>query len=417
MKLTPKQQKTFNPYNLNTLEDLQNLPDDYHAVLAPSSMGRVMKCPASVQESLEAPVKPTSEAAIRGTKLHEILAEVLEDYFNGVTEGEGRLKNLEAKDREQILFCVDYVEEMLNGIKQRGEQMVSIKLEVGGSLVLYGMAFIHGTADLKIETINLDGKTIVYIRDWKFGFVEVFTVTSGVVNAQLHVYGIAHLTDKVDFLDLGIVQPEHYYTESVRVSREHSIKWLVEYFRPVIVESMGPKARFNPGKEQCRFCPCYMTCRVRKNHMDKLIKEARNLTVRLPHVTVEELVARFNEVKEIKQYISQIEKHLLAMALDGDIIPEMKVVHGRGTRYYDDPVVVEKYLLMNGITDEQLYKSKMISPAQAEKINRKLKKSDSWKALIELKEGKPQLVPVDDKREGITPGSQATRAFHEHIES
>lgn len=420
MKLTSKQSKTYNPHSVESLADLKHLPDDYHAVLAPSSMGRVLKCPASVQESLMAPVSGPSEAALRGTRLHEVTERALNFLLlhqNTIEEVERLVAKMEplAKDVQQVMFCIDQVESLYEWLIKEEYTVFSVKLEAPGSLDSFGMAFIHGTADLVIKAQAPDDKITVFVRDWKYGFVEVYSHTDGIPNAQLHLYSIMQMGD-ADFLNMGVVQPAHNYAESITVTSYESMKWLSTFFEPVILEAMGDSARFNPGINQCRFCPAKLTCRERRNKMELLAMQLQDTSARLPNVVIEELVQTYLRIPELKKYITTIEKHLLTTALLDGGVPNLKAVNGRGQRAFKNVEEAENFMLGHGIDDAELYKSKLISPAQAEALNRKLKKDEAWKSIIDLKPGKPQLVLESDKREAVTPENEAKRAFHNHIE-
>jgi hypothetical protein len=87
----------------------------------------------------------------------------------------------------------------------------------------------------------------------------------------------------------------------------------------------------------------------------------------------------------------------------GEIIPGFSLKPGRSIRKWraDSIEEAERYLDACGIPADKLYTMKFISPAQAEKLDSKLKKDDAFISLWEKPEGKLNVVPVKYGMESI----------------
>ena len=138
----------------------------------------------------------------------------------------------------------------------------------------------------------------------------------------------------------------------------------------------------------------------------------------LPSITPEQLSKALKAAHEYDGYIKALRLHAHAELNSGHPFPEYKLVRGRSTRKWDDEKKAEDWLAeFTAIGEKKLFTpGKFISPAQAEKLDRSLKKNDDFKGLINKPLGKPMLVDEDDKRDAIEPAS-AVEAFSEFKEN
>lgn len=128
-------------------------------------------------------------------------------------------------------------------------------------------------------------------------------------------------------------------------------------------------------------------------------------------------IAEFIEaIPLLKQTIIAVEEEAMRRFESGHEIPGLKVVRGKGQRKwrYDESVVAAKLKKMQ-VPKGSMYITKLVSPAQAEKLNwekrdgtRKTLSQRQLKVLheemIEKGEGKLTVVPQSDERESVQIG-------------
>lgn len=406
----------LNPHKVKTAADVAALNSDVHSVVSPSNFARMMKCPASVYESMMTPQKPSSPAAQRGTLLHDRIVQMWEKPGSKAWE-----RDLEPKEVQWILTAKDRLEEILH--RHRHDD-VTIIMERRGSMAQWGLPEIFGTMDVFAKVKRSENEVIVYVLDWKTGSgTPVYTIINQDINIPLYervnpqLMGYAAMCFgpnlntqmKVTFR-LGIEQMPLGYSELVILDRDEVQGWIA-LFKSCLDKVHHDPPIYNPGQYQCEWCPARLTCRDRREFIDghnrRLFETATALREKQP-VQLEELAETLRSAKIVKKYISSVEKHALSMQLNGVLVPGYKAVRGRGKRDWKDAQKAAAYL--STILDiEQIYPAKLISPAQAESLNRTLKKNDDFKDLVNKVPGKPQLVPETDKREAINVQDTASR--------
>lgn len=368
-----------------------------HSVCSPSQLYRILACPASYMESVKAPLQPQSSYAARGTMLHDITARLLE----GKTTGRLRMSRLDIEDRNQIEECLDYA----NEIRRRtpnGEEGIEQSID----LKSWGLAEVWGTSDFSRKF----AKTI-HIVDWKFGSgVQVYAEE----NEQLLAYaaGVVGYPSNITDVVIHVVQPAISFFDVWAVSYKRLSEWVFDVLTPGLEKANSPEADYNPGEKQCRFCPAGMTCRARHKSALKAAAEVFRVYSAIPQVTPKELAQALEKIQEIQTYAQQVQKFAEQELLHGRPFPGYKLVSGRSIRRWENEKKAELWLLGNSaIPQNKLYAKKFISPAQAEKLDRILKKTPDFEKLITKPEGKPQLVKEDDPRPAMEPNLEAAKAF------
>ena len=102
-------------------------------------------------------------------------------------------------------------------------------------------------------------------------------------------------------------------------------------------------------------------------------------------------------IPQIRKWCDKIEKEALSLLHDGKKVIGHKLVRGRSIRKWSrDELVVEEYLKDVGLNPSQIFKRKMISIAQAEKLGVKIDGR-----LITIPEGKLTIAKQSDKREEV----------------
>jgi anti-sigma factor RsiW len=181
-----------------------------------------------------------------------------------------------------------------------------------------------------------------------------------------------------------------------------------------ITEAQTDSARYNPGIEQCRFCPAAHTCRPRYDLSTAEAQRVFKLAEKVNNgsVTQEEKAKLATMLTDLEQVKKSLFANITADIMNGIPVPGWKLVAGRSIRKWSDEEAAMKYLLSNkAINEEQMFESKFITPSKAEKLNRSLKKSDDFKALITKPMGKPLLVKESDKRPDYDLNAVANAVF------
>lgn len=360
-----------------------------HAIFSPSQLSRIIACPASAKYAKEFN-NNTSSYAEEGTMLHEVVADTLAKGIHPHWD------KLTPEQQRAVESCVDYANEIEEGILFSGV-VASISIERHVTLGHFNLPEIYGTADLIIQ-----GEKELHVIDWKFG-QGVPVQAEG--NVQLKAYALGAMAQVagpiMDIPDLEIVthvaQPRlnSFTREKLTVVE---LMNFAEMLRGVINHAESTNPPFNAGEEQCRWCNAKRSCEARHKLANTLASEAFAMFKREPGATDEERAELLLTAPMLITYLEEIKKDALAKMLQGQEFPGHKLVAGRSSRKWDDPDKALKYLLGQGVTEEELYERKFLTAPKAEKLRKGLKNDPEFIKLYVKTPGKPAVVPVTDKR-------------------
>lgn len=387
-----------------------------HSKYAPSSMSRLLSCPASFRETQAVEKEKSSIYAIRGTYKHDLFTQVwphyvsgdsvaLQTVFDNSVAGAKKL-NLESwdeGDQQDVLHCCDYVKTILVTC---GPNAV-ITLEQRVALDPWGIPDVWGTADVIIA--DPDSKRLI-VADHKFGKgVPVFAEE----NNQLLTYlaGAAGADDVFQSFEVHVIQPplDNYSSYGLNLKQ---LKEFVAKVKYGIELCNSPEATYNPTTGNCKFCSARNTCRERYKLAFREAKSVFKLAAKMPSVSNVEKAELARMLTNLEQVKKSLFADLQATILNGESVPGWKVVAGRSIRKWKDEGGAMKFLMTNNLVDEdKLFTNKFISPTQAEKLNRALKKLEGFKAHVFKPDGKPQLVVESDKRPDYDLAATAATAF------
>lgn len=137
---------------------------------------------------------------------------------------------------------------------------------------------------------------------------------------------------------------------------------------------------------------------------ERLREEFKMHTAAVTRLSDADLVRILDFRKPIEQWFHEIQLQLERKAADGHRVPEMKLVEGRSNRQWRNEPKAAEHLIFLGLTDEDIYETKMRSPNQMEEALRKVAKLDRKCIAVALDgydykpPGKPTLVKDDDPR-------------------
>ena len=366
-------------------------------VVGGSTAKRVISCPGSVALCAKMPPKPSSKYADEGTLLHNVMDLILTtgqtpESFAGM-QYEG-IKLTQELINEKVYPALA----ALDAIDPKKEMEYATETRVGFGEFLPG---VFGSTDL----LGRIGKRAV-ILDWKFG--------SGVPvgandNPQLMFYAAAAMRtpevqwvfDDCDEIECIIVQPP-----SVKrwVTTTKRIKEFEQELAMAVKISQMPDAPLNTG-DHCRWCAAKPTCPKITGAVD------RALHAQLAAVDVVQISDYLKKADILEQWIADV-RGLAHQILDaGKPVPGFKLVAKRAIRQWGDEDQALVAMLNEGIPEEELTTSKVISPAQAEKVLKKHGKQLPANQVVAVSSGSTLVEESDPRPAVLQIGQQLTAAL------
>ena len=364
-------------------------------VVGGSTAKRVINCPASVKLVQRMPPQAESEHAARGTLLHNVIAELLEfdkkpEQCLGATYKDQTLTQ-ELVD-EKIIPALQALDE-IDPDKQM-EYMVETRVGFGDFL-----PNVFGSTDLLGRRDNR-----AFVIDWKFGDG---VMVDAVENPQLMFYAAAAMRTEaakwifegVDEIECIIVQPpqiRRWVTTPKRVAEfEQELLYAVRL-------SDYPDPPMQTG-EHCRWCTAKPICPQMTGAADRALKTT------LANLPVEQIKLQLEQADMLEDYIKNLRALAFEMLENGQPVPGFKLVAKRGTRQWANEAEVDAWVDVNGI--DHAYDLNLKSPAQMEKVLKKLGKELPSELVVSISSGST-LAPESDPRPAVLQiGKQLTAAL------
>ena len=370
-----------------------------HALLSASSAHRWLKCTPSPVLELQFE-EQSSAFADEGTAAHALAEYKLRRYLGQECERpESEYENEEMERcTEEYL---EYAAELITQAKTISKDTI-ILIEQKLDFSCY-VPEGFGTGDLIVISDN-----VLEICDFKYGKgIEV----SSENNPQMKLYALGALNLFGSLYDIKAVRMHIFQPrlENISIS-EISVDELTEWAETELKEKAGlaikGEGKFLPG-EHCRFCKARHKCRARAESFLEMAK----YDFKPPHLLSDDEVA---ELLEKAQLLSQWASDLWAYATEAAINEGKewkgyKLVEGRTNRKYVDEQKVAELLIKSGYSD--IYKQSLLGISEMEKKLGKKKLSELLGGLIVKPEGKPTLVPENDKRPAISMNNTAIADF------
>ena len=369
-----------------------------HARLGASKSERWMNCPGSVALTADIP-ETTSKYAEEGTVAHELAALMLRGQVPGPGTDEDMLNAVDT--------YVDYV---------RGQSSDAQTLFIETQFNLAPLSPpepMFGTADAVVW--DESSKTLEVI-DYKHGqgvYVEVQD------NPQFLMYAlgaVVELKKRPDVIRTTVVQPRHHADPKIR-SAEYTWEELVAFKKNLFERA---KATQTDGAllavgSWCKFCPAQATCPAQHAHATQVaqcdfqVLEGREDPNELPIVerlSDEQLKFVLENADIVRDWFTAVEAHVLTRLADGGSFNGYKIVAGKTNRKWKDEAHITQYLARKGLKKSERTTTKLISPAQAEKVFKAKGLGKLPERFTEQPVGAPRLAPESDKRPAITVGAQ-----------
>lgn len=380
-------------------------PVDSHKPLSPSRLSMFFACPGSYGMSRKYQSSQSSAAA-EGEMLHGVIENFLAQY---IEEGEevirqkctdgikDPLETLTADQRIAIDDALEYLAKVYHHV------IDPLTLETQLSMAELHPALFEcgGTNDVSFVTLDPDGVSTLHVLDWKFGQSEPIYALD---NDQLLAYAWGQLMrapgSGIELVTVHIVMPRLNHYDSATYDKVQMRAWLHGRAIPGAQACYAEIPEFNPGQKQCRWCPGKNQCGYRHDYARKTATEVFKRHLEIPDVSVDDLAALMPEMQALKTYIADLEKFAMQTLLSGQSFGQYKLVEGRSSRRWIDEVKAEKWLLSK-CDVEQVYESKLVAPAKAEKLVRAFKKDLEFTSLWAKAPGNPTMVPESDKRPAL----------------
>lgn len=390
-----------------------------HAELSPSTSERWMNCTASPSMIRAVPKnarRPEGRAAALGTATHKLNELCLP------TPRRGKpwviLPFDEADPKRQILYVGQ------DGTEYRRtpemEEASRIFLDHVKSILLWNPSWVGvearveavkgqvwGTADFAAVS-----RELVDVTDYKNGHKRV--EVHGNSQAKLYGLGVVRKLKELELpvpkrTRLTIVQPNADHEDGPVRSAEFPTKALLQFEEKVldVVERIdGGEKHFQVG-EYCGFCDAQSFCRAWDEHVTKIAGEQFTAVKKIAEKGVdpankkemERLASIIKWESQLKDWLSNARAIATRLADAGNKVPGFKLVEKRDSdRYWSDEDKVAKHLLDGRLSEDQVYRKKLISPAQLEKLASKKVIGELSKYVVRDKATGGVLVPEDDPR-------------------
>ncbi len=368
-----------------------------HAVLSPSAAARWLACTPSARIEERLPDN-AGEYAREGTLAHafcELLLRRMQPLPVGEDDGEEleRMRGDALYSREMEDHAKDYAAYVAARYAEARATTRDAALHVEERLDLSAYApECFGTAD---AVIIADG--LMDVIDYKYGKGVRVDARH---NRQMMLYAIGAVERFGMLYDLRRVRMTIFQPRIGNVSQwELDVAVLMRWARAVL----RPRARLafrgegepSPGRH-CRFCRAMGRCRaLAERNMRAAPAEMKDAAL----MTDEETAAVLAAAPDLRAWIEAVERHALEEAIGGHRYPGFKLVEGRSVRRYTDEAEVARVLTEGGIAEESIWQPRALKTITAmEKMLTKKGFNALIGHLVEKPQGKPTLVPEDDRR-------------------
>lgn len=430
------------------------MPPLGHSPVGASSCERWWNCPGSNALIAKLPPAAPTKYAAEGTVAHALCEKYLKNkiHFNCKWNAEGLIGEvLEADDfkftvneemaaaanlyvdtimedaarigcnlRRNVQLSGDNQEAWRHWDKETQEQIFPCWTNIEKDFELKDVdSEARGTND---ASIFVPGETLI-VYDFKYG---AGVPVEAVENKQMMYYAIGAAGDKLmEFktIELVIVQPRAEHPQGpVRrwVTTPQVIAQFKKDLKEHIAQTRNPEAETKTGK-WCRWCNAKMICPAMRDKAYEIAKvdfaaPVQNNVIRPPEqLTKEQLKLFLDNMDLFENYINDVRTYAFNLLNAGGTIEGYKLVRsGKAHRKWnaEESQIAPMLELELGLGHEQIYDTKLKTPAQIEKLFKGPKKSvdnakDILKAYWYKPEGELKLAREDDIREKQTPAAIA----------
>ena len=386
------------------------MPLEHSNVMGGSTAEQRINCPASYQLEKKMPEKPSSDFADRGSMLHAAMELIVVADPLDIKDAEPLFDELEGQNlgfegheitRELIDDKLRPATEAWLEVKEYWgfndwfiETRVSLERFIKGAF---------GTADI----IATDRIGRIHVLDWKFGD-GVYVDVEGNYGAGFYAAGalydpdpeLQEFTANACGVVLHIVQPRaNYPDEPVLKTWETSIDW-IEDLIDLAIDSAAKALQDDPpikSGKWCRWCAAQTIC----PDYQSMGKEA--LETKPDVLDPIQIAAALSKADLLKSWIDKVYEFAQDQMEKGVSIPGYKIVQKHARRKWTDEDMAIKIMRRAKIKAADMYKKSIITPTQAEKLNKKLY-SNRLSKYVESRSSGLTIVADTDRRPAVTSG-------------
>lgn len=374
-----------------------------HSIVGASSMERWSNCTASVHLAKDLPPQPPSIWAKEGTKAHEIAADFL---------ATGKwLEDIDSETEEAIRIYTTAVLQKFTD-DEGNELYIEERFHLEA---IHPLAF--GTCDAAVWSPN---ESTLYVFDYKHGAGLAVEVRG---NKQLRYYGLGALLSlglKPKKIVLVVVQPRCFHPDGPVRSEEISAQEVIDFgleARILIETALDPKqASFKQG-DYCRFCPAITVCpELKKKAHESAVevfedKPSESFAELVRNYPAEKLEKALELVPRMEAWAEAVRSFAYNEAKAGRCPDGWKLVQKRAMRKWKDEKNTAIFLEQRGLKPDLMYKRKLRSVADIEKLIPKKANRAFLEPYYEKVSSGTTLVPESDKRKAVAP--DVTAVFDE----
>ena len=386
-----------------------------HALLSASASKRWLNCTPSARLEAELP-ESTSSYADEGTDAHH-LSELKLLLFNkeidrrSFNSGVKKLKegNYYSAEMEEVTDAyVDAVKQIFTDAKKRnGEVQMWIEKRIdysgwaeegfgtGDNVIVSGDELWLG--DLKYGQgvpVNAEWNTQLIL--YALGILDELEFSYDIKTVHLTIYQL-----RIDNVSTWTTTPDELY----RFATDNIIEKAKAAFKGEGVRVAG---------EHCRFCKLEQSCPARANHYLEMAKQEFGMPpdgLDIPSLMEPEQLANLlGLLPEWMRWAKSVQDYALEQAMSGTVIPGWKVVNGKGRRVWAEEEHVKSVFAEQGLTENQYIRTELKTIGDMEKVFGK-KVLAGLAGITIWQEGKPTLVPEEDKRVELGSEAAARRDF------
>lgn len=371
-----------------------------HALLSASSSHRWLHCPPSAR-LCEKYDDSAGAAALEGTDAHSLCEYKLKSALGmDCADPTENLAYYDAEMEESANGYRDYVLDTISKAKQHcKDPMILIEQRLDFSEYVESG---FGTGDCVI----IADKTL-YVIDFKYG---KGIPVDAVENPQMMLYalGALHLADmlyEIEDICMSIYQPRIENYSSYDISCNSLLEWAENTLKPTAEKAYKGEGEFACG-DWCCFCKAKANCRARAEANLEMAKYDFTDPPELTDAEIEDVLANADQ---LIAWAGDVKAFALNAALKGKRWEHFKLVEGRANRKYRDENAVAAKVEAAGF--DPYDKSVLGITDMTKMLGGKKKFDELLGALVIKPQGKPVLVPRDDKRPEMNNAQSAASDF------
>ena len=356
-------------------------------MLSPSKRSRWALCPGSIREEAKYPDQPSGPAAVDGTHSHTLLEHCIKvngsatAYIGATMHDHEGTFIVDADRANRVQIALNYIiERSMSGL------FPVISEERVDPEHLTGRKDLSGTVDCQII-----GTDILELIDYKDGM----GIVSAEGNMQLEQYAYGVLAGyklpvngayPFSTVRMTIIQPKLAMRGMNAISsHDVSVADLLENMGTIVKQAAAtdqPDAPLVPGDSQCKFCRAKGSCAALASNVMKevgimfqpvvsnTLDIAQQSADREPSTMDDAQIAQIMEAAPLmRQLLEGVEKEALRRLKAGQSIAGLKLVNGRGSRTWSlTEEEIATRLIKMGVPKGNVYETKLVSPAKAEKL-------------------------------------------------